>query len=137
MARNAPPKRDRRHGQHRSADEPRRGQAVEARQGEPEVELALHLDDVVHVQFLLAVDRGHLLGRAEAQHALAPRDLLARGEEAAAGEEEEERAGPSTPGSPQTPAHARGERGSCGVGDELEGLEHRVLPDERVVEARE
>jgi hypothetical protein len=57
--------------------------------------------------------------------------------EAAAGEEEEERAEASTPGSPQTPAHARGQRGSGGVGDELQGLEHRVLPDERVVEARE
>ena len=84
----------------------------------------------------LAIDRGQLVGRAEAQHAPAPRDLLARGEEAATGEEEEELAEASMSGPLQSPRRGLGQRGRRGVGDELEALEHRVLPHERVVDAR-
>jgi len=101
---------------------------VETCQREPEVERALHLNDVVHVHFLLAVDRGNLLRRAEAEHA------LARREEAAAGEEEKEHADFLMPSTLQPPGCRRGQRSGRGVREELEALEHRVLADQRVVD---
>ena len=100
--------RDRRRDEDAPPDEPRSDEPVQARERDCEVNLALHLDDVVDIQLLLVVEGLEPVRGVEPEQPLPPRQLLAGGKEAAEREDAEGRSDPSV--EPQCTATGEEER---------------------------